>query len=105
MVELKAPVVYKYFDCCGHRAALMKGMYHDGRTCWFVVQGGQMIGKLSVNIPCEHLDEGEFFVHGEETKYLKGILEATGVFENTGRIVEMGFATAEVWKLKERRSK
>jgi hypothetical protein len=100
-LNLKPPEVYKYFQCCGHYAALYKGQYLDGRTCWFVTQGGEVIGKLSVNIPCEHLEEGEFFVHGEETKYLKGILEATGAFEKTGRIVEMGFATAEVWKLKE----
>lgn len=100
-MELSPPKIHKYFTCCNKRAALYKGCYQDGRTCWFVVQDGEMIGKLSVNIPCEHLEEGEFFVHGEETKYLKGVLEATGVFENTGRIIEMGFATAEVWRLKE----
>ena len=101
MVELRAPEIYKYFLFGKSYAALQKGMYHDGRTCWFVTQGGEMLGKLSVNIPCEHLGEGEFFVHGVEIEFLRPILEATGVFENTGRIVEMGFATAEVWKLKE----
>ena len=99
-MELKAPVVYKHFQCCGHSAELMKGMYHDGRTCWFVTQSGQMVGKLSVNIPCLDLEEGEFFVHGDEFKYLRGILEATGVFEDTGKRVAMGFATAQVWVLK-----
>lgn len=96
-----APYVYKRFDFCGEPAALLRACYQDGNTAWIVECRGEVIGKLSVNIPCIELGEREFCVHGEEERYLEPVLEATGVFERTGRKVPMGFVTASIWRLKE----
>lgn len=101
MGKLFTPYVYKFFNFCDQTAKLIRACYQDGNTCWIVECGGEVIGKLSVNIPCIHLDEKEFCVHGEEEKYLAPILEAAGVFEPTGREVPMGFVTASIWKLRE----
>jgi hypothetical protein len=59
------------------------------------------IGILTVNLPGEHLEEGEFFVKtwSENVELSKASFD-TGLFINTGKRIPTGFVEAQIWKLK-----
>jgi hypothetical protein len=55
---------------------------------------------LSVNIPGTQLAEDEFLIKTwSENESLRGPVLASGLFLDTGRRVQAGFAQAEVWML------
>jgi hypothetical protein len=63
-------------------------------------EDGDLYARLTVNLPNEPLDKGEFFVKtwsGNE-QFARDAM-ATGKFINTGRKVPTGFVMAEIWKL------
>ncbi len=67
-----------------HELTLKEGKYPNERLAIVAMKGDEVFGKVTVNIPDEALEEGEFFVkaysEGEWTKQLitQGILIDTG---------------------------
>jgi hypothetical protein len=82
---------------------LKKGKYMNGRlVIWLEEQTGVPWCKLTVNLPDDNLEDGEFFVKtwSENADTTTALIEQTDLFENTGRIVPTGSANACVWKFK-----
>ena len=67
----------------------------------FDVETYEPIATLTLNLPDEHLEPGEFFVKtwGENEEIAKECL-ASGLFEDTGKRVPTGWVNAEVWTFK-----
>ena len=78
------------------------GMYGNSRLALKVVDEYHIpIMVLTVNIPDENLDAGEFFVKTwSENEALIPDIMATDLFEDTGRRVPTGRVIAQVWKFK-----
>lgn len=75
--------------------------FQNGRPAiQIVLEGGEPWGSLTVNLPGEGLEDGEFFVRawGEGEGLARAALE-TGLFLDTGRRVRTGFVEASVWRL------
>jgi hypothetical protein len=54
---------------------------------------------LTVNLPYDRLESGEFFVKTwSENEPLTPFIRNSGIFIDTGKKVETGFVIAEVWK-------
>ena len=67
-----------------------------------VTKGGNPYARISVNIPELSLDEGEFFVKTWSENYdIVKVVKKLGIFKDTGRRVQVGFAQAAVWKVRE----
>ena len=80
---------------------LKKGKYMNGRLAiWLEEQTGVPWCKLTVNLPDDNLEDGEFFVKtwSENADTTKALIEQTNLFEETERIVPTGYANACVWK-------
>jgi hypothetical protein len=62
---------------------------------------GSPIGILTVNLPYEYLQEGEFLVKtwSENVELSKASFD-TGLFIDTGKRIPTGFVEAQIWKLK-----
>lgn len=85
----------KYGEC-----HLVTGQYGNGRLALQIVSKiGEPIAKLTVNLPNEHLEEGEFFVKGwSENEVIISDVLASGIFEDTGKRISLGFVQAFVWQ-------
>jgi hypothetical protein len=85
----------------GAGADLVLGRYASGdRIAVMMVEAGEPIATLSVNVPAVRLGDNEFVVKGySENNGLDEAAFATGLFERTGRTVMVGFAECEVWRL------
>lgn len=57
------------------------------------------LGTLTVNLPDDELDDGEFAVKTwSENEQLAKAAFATGLFEDTGKRIPTGFVEAQVWR-------
>ena len=84
---------------------LTKSRYTDNNRLALIlnhVDSGELWCVLTVNMPNDSLEEGEFFVKtwSENADTTTALIEQTNLFENTGRIVPAGYANACVWKFK-----
>jgi hypothetical protein len=81
---------------------LQKARYSNNRLAIQLIHivSGQLWATLTVNLPEDELDDGEFFVKAwsENTDTAQALLEQTGVFVDTFKSVPTGFVEAEVWK-------
>jgi len=60
-----------------------------------------LIATLSVNLPDESIEKGEFFVKGwNENEQIIEDCRKSGLFTDTGKRVKTGFVMAEVWRMK-----
>jgi len=72
-----------------------------GRLAIMLVEQGEPIATLSVNVPDVELEPLEFVVKGySENQELPEAALTSGLFEQTGRTVMVGFEPCEVWRLK-----
>ena len=74
--------------------------YANGREAYLVVNWwGDPFMKITVNLPGEPLQPGEFFVKtwGENREFIAESL-ALGLFVDTGRRVPTGHCEAAVWR-------
>lgn len=85
----------------GEQVLILPTTYKTGRLALELYgPGNEPWGLLTVNIPQAHLDEGEILVKTwEENAPLREPALASGLFEDTGRRVPIGFVEAEVWRL------
>ena len=77
--------------------------YDNGRTAITLTgaHDGSAIGILTVNLPEEKLEKGEFFVKTwSENEGISNDCLNSGLFIDTGKRVSTGFVEAQVWKLK-----
>jgi hypothetical protein len=73
---------------------------YDNRRVAIVINEGRF-GKLTVNLPDNPLAPGLIFVKTwGENEQLRQPALATGLFEDTGERVAVGFTQAEVWRYK-----
>ena len=81
---------------------LQKARYSNNRLAIQLIHivSGDVWATLTVNLPDDELDEGEFFVKAwEENKYTAhALMTQTDLFVDTFRTVPTGFVEAEVWK-------
>jgi len=86
-------------------ADLIFNKYANGRLAISLVSSdiGEPIAGLTVNLPEEALEDGEFFVKtwSENAEIAKDCL-ASGHFVDTRKRVTTGFVQAQVWKFNER---
>ena len=62
---------------------------------------GRPWGKLTVNLPDDPLEPGEFHVRSwDEGAELAAAAMATGLFLDTGKRVPTGWVQASVWRIK-----
>lgn len=60
---------------------------------------GEPFGTLTVNLPDDKLDEGEFFVKTwSENEGLAKSCMNSGAFIDTGKRVKTGYVEAQVWR-------
>lgn len=85
----------------GAELTLNLASYDNGRPAVTVLFQGMPWSRLTINLPDQDLAEGEIIVKtwGENQK-LRAHALATGLFTDTGRRVETGFCTAEIWTMK-----
>lgn len=97
MDERLGTIVYKR-----ERLDIMEAAYKGGRRAIFLVSEDLPFGTLTVNLPEEHLEEGEFFVKTwtENEAIAPFILKKAGLFEDTGKRVDSGFVQAAIWRFK-----
>lgn len=92
----------------GDVCVLVEGRYSNDRLALVILGPGNCEeSKVTVNLPDEELDDGEFFVKwagddGAMTRADTHALWKIGIFEDTGRRVDSGYveAYAAVWKFK-----
>lgn len=86
---------------------LLKESYNNGRLALQLFSDMHgMIATLTVNLPEEHLEDGEFFVKGwSENEVIIPDVLASGVFEDTGKRVHTGYVRASVWKFAKKTAK
>jgi len=84
---------------------LKKGKYGNGRLAIWLEEPktGEPWCKLTVNMPEDHLEDGEFFVKtwSENADTTTALMCQTDLFSNTGRIVPAGYANACVWRFQD----
>jgi hypothetical protein len=82
---------------------LYQSTYMNGRLALFLeAPGHELFATLTVNLPDEHLDEGEFFVKTwSENRPLAVFALSSGLFEDTGRRVQSGLVQVPVWRFTE----
>ena len=87
---------------------LQKAKYSNGRLAIQLIHivSAELWATLTVNLPEDELDDGEFFVKAwsENKDTAQALLEQTGVFVDTFRSVPTGFVEAEVWKFADPRT-
>lgn len=78
---------------------LLRAVYENGRLALMLTEEGLPFATLTVNLPEQPLNDGEFFVKtwSENTDVVKEIMKS-GLFVDTGKVAPTGFVTAEVWK-------
>lgn len=82
---------------------IQKRLYQNRAICLQVINmTGELIATLTVNIPEVKLEPGEFFVKTwSENKGIVYTARRTGLFVDTGKRQNVGYAEAEIWKIKE----
>ena len=77
------------------------GVYSGGRPAITIVtEYGEPFATLTVNLPDEPLEDGEFHVKTwSENKPIADLLRDSIHFEDTGKRVSTGFVEAEIWRL------
>jgi hypothetical protein len=85
----------------GTEITLIPSNYHDGgRKAIKLMDGEEPYAMLTINIPEEPLEKGEFLVKGwSENEDVIEAARASGLFVDTGRRVPAGRCQAEVWIL------
>ena len=86
----------------GEPLKILQSTYKGGRKAIYLMAGGLLFATLTVNLPAEPLEEGEFFVKNwsENEEIAPWILENTEFFEDTGVAVVTGFVRAPIWRFK-----
>lgn len=81
--------------------SLHQETYENGRIAYLIMQNGEFVCDLSVNLPDEPLNDNEFFVKtwDDVNKIINQEVLKIGLFVKTERTVQAGYATAEVWRL------
>ena len=76
------------------------GYYVNNRIAIGVMEEGIPFATITVNLPREKLEEGEFFVKDwfENEEITPHILEHTDLFEDTGKRVPTGLVEAPIWR-------
>ena len=97
MLDKIGDVTYK-----GEPLEILQSTYKGGRKAIYLISGGMLFATLTVNLPDQPLEEGEFFVKNwsENEEIAPWILEHTELFEDTGVAVDTGFVRAPIWRFK-----
>ena len=74
----------------------------NGRVAIELKSDGVPLAVLSVNLPDEEFEEGEFAVKNwsENEEIAPFILEHTDLFEDTGKRIPTGWVESQVWRFK-----
>ena len=78
------------------------GEYDNGRTAIMLndPDTGEPLAKATVNLPEAQLEAGQVFLKGwSENEGIPQSLEKAGVVKLTGKVVSVGFVTAQVAEL------
>jgi len=87
----------------GKTVDILKIAYRtNDRVAISLTQGEMPFGVLTVNLPDEEFEEGEFAVKDwtENEEITPFILAHTDLFEDTGKTVPTGRVEAPIWRLK-----
>ena len=86
----------------GENLGIFQSTYKGGRKAIYLMSGGMLFATLTVNLPDQPLEDGEFFVKdwSENMELTPWILENTELFEDTGVAVDTGFVRAPIWRFK-----
>lgn len=89
-------------ELMGEQVEVKETVYARGGTALVLESPcGEPFGTFSVYVPHLELGESEFAAQTwSENALLREPMLATGLFEDTGRRVQSGFATAEIWRFK-----
>ena len=107
MIKVKLNIVSQGYELGVENVELelKKGKYTNGRLAIWLEEPktGEPWCKLTVNMPEDHLEDGEFFVKtwSENADTSTALMSQTDLFENTGRIVPAGYANACVWRFQD----
>ena len=76
--------------------------YTTDRPAILLRENGIPFAKISVNLPREEFEKGEFPVKNwnENEEITPFLLEHTDLFEDTGNTVTTGFMEAPIWRFK-----
>ena len=82
---------------------ILDSKYANGRLALVIhptsTGGGPAYCVLTVNLPNDKLEHGEFFVKTwSENEGIANHLRVSGIFTDTGKRATTGFTHAEVWK-------
>lgn len=85
----------------GTHMVLRFSVYDNDRLAIQLFKDLEPYATITVNLPNDYLDEGEFFVKTwAENEDITAILKQSDIFIDTGRRVSTGFVQAEVWRFK-----
>lgn len=91
------------FSFAGYRLQIRPKRYQNGRRALnLVTSEGIPFGTLTVNLPDQDLNDNLVAMAlWAENAPMRAPMMETGLFEDTGRRVRVGYATAEIWAIKE----
>lgn len=87
------------------RVALRVGRYDEGHRVAIEIVGvedivNESVACLTVNIPQVFLEPGEILVKTwAENEQVAKVALTTGLFEDTGKRVQVGYVEAQVWRI------
>ncbi|MEJ6002590.1 hypothetical protein [Paucibacter soli] len=84
----------------GLEVDVMRTRYKNGRLAIYLVHNNTPWGQISVNVPEANIYPDMFLAKTvDENESLRAPLLGSGLFEDTGVRVEVGFLTLELWRL------
>ena len=87
--------------CAGVLLDVVVSTYSNGRLAVLLEREGRPYARWSANVPSASIQPDEFFAKtSDEHEELRAPLLATGLFEDSGVRLEVGFLTLELWRLK-----
>jgi len=90
-------IVYK-----GEPLLILQSSYKGGRVAIFLTAQGSLFATLTINLPKEEFEAGEFPVKDwtENEEITPFVLEHTDLFEDTGKTAPTGRVEAPIWRFK-----
>ncbi|MNR71455.1 hypothetical protein D3C71_20810 [compost metagenome] len=88
------------FQACDLNLRILATTYATGHIAFAIeTEEGEPCGCLSVNVPDVVLEPGEFIAKTwAENEPLREPALATGLFQDTGKRIEVGFCEGEIWR-------
>lgn len=79
---------------------VLMATYPNGRMAIYTTKGGAPWYRISVNVPDANIEPDHFLAKTEdENEAIRGPLLDSGLFEDTGLRLELGFRRLELWRL------